>query len=258
MSLIRVVQVEGEVPIKVGQVYQLDLNKRQIDSSSTDPATSVAESVFIEEKNVADDDNNDAELSDRVLATITETRLVDALVVTEIAEQPVTQTGKFRKKAKKVNSLKNVLRTNLGFTYGPSLVDHAISFARLDSGRTDLTLTPDEFEKLLGGFQNCDDIIKNISLKPSKGYIIAKKLESSLAYDEFHPFKPAYFDNEKEELLSFDSFAICLDEFFAKLESQRLEQKAKQAENHAMKKLQSVKDSAENLIKKYFDLYINM
>lgn len=209
LSLIRIVQVDGEVPIKVNQIYQLDLNKHQSDVAGGD--------VNEESAEVSQDPSN------REIKSISESRLLEALVLSEKRDS-ISKSSK--KKSKKPNNLKSILRTNLGFAYGPSLIDHAITFAGLDPSLTSVDTLLDsksaDFVKLLDGFKDSDEIIKNVALTSSKGYILAKNTDGSLIYDEFHPFKPTYaIQDSATEIIEFPSFALCLDEFFSKVESQR-------------------------------------
>jgi hypothetical protein len=199
----RIVQVEGEIPIKVNQIYQ---KKHQVETT--------------DESKPADEEEQTQD-SSREIKQMSESRLLEALVIREQQEAKST-----KKKSKKPNTLKTILRSNLGFAYGPTLIDHAIACAGLDSSLQSIEHLLDsssaDFIKLLKGFKESDDIIKNVALTSSKGYILAKNTEGSLIYDEFHPFKPSYaIQDSNIEILEFDTFALCLDEFFAKVESQR-------------------------------------
>jgi hypothetical protein len=204
----RIVQVDGEIPIKVNQIYQLDLNKHQVDA--------VAENAPVDEESQAQSQDNSREIKQ-----ISESRLLEALVINDQRESKTS-----KKKSKKPNTLKTILRSNLGFAYGPTLIDHAIACAGLDPSLSSIEHLLDpataDFIKLLQGFQKSDDIIKNVALTSSKGYILAKSTDGTLIYDEFHPFKPSYAVQDSSiEILEFETFALCLDEFFAKVESQR-------------------------------------
>jgi hypothetical protein len=58
-------------------------------------------------------------------------------------------------------------------------------------------------------------------------------------YDEFHPF--LFAQHESQTYKEFESFDAAVDEFFSAIESQRLEIKKRAQEDHAQKKLDSVR-----------------
>ena len=227
MSLMRVVEVDEETPIAVGQIYQLE--NRQEHPPINPELLSLA--IF--------NDNNDQQVESPV----------------------VSATKNFNKKKtrKKVSSLRNVLRTALGPRYGPSLVDHAIAQSINSPDLQDFSCftnqSGDEFKSLLSGFQESDSILEMKSLNP-KGYIMAEKFQkddiSELTFDDFAPFKPAYYqEGDSKQLLEFDSFDRAVDEYFSKVETQKLQQKARQAEQQAIKKLEAVKENSANQIKSF-------
>uniref|UniRef100_A0A669BYM7 Ribosome quality control complex subunit NEMF n=1 Tax=Oreochromis niloticus TaxID=8128 RepID=A0A669BYM7_ORENI len=87
-----------------------------------------------------------------------------------------------------------------------------------------------------------------------KGYIIqktekkpsltpGKPSEELLTYDEFHPF--LFAQHAKSPYLEFDTFDKAVDEFFSKMESQKIDLKALQQEKQALKKLENVKKDHE-------------
>uniref|UniRef100_A0A7N8YCY0 Ribosome quality control complex subunit NEMF n=1 Tax=Mastacembelus armatus TaxID=205130 RepID=A0A7N8YCY0_9TELE len=67
--------------------------------------------------------------------------------------------------------------------------------------------------------------------------------EELLTYDEFHPF--LFAQHTKSPYLEFDSFDKAVDEFFSKIESQKIDMKALQQEKQALKKLENVKRDHE-------------
>lgn len=222
----RVVEVAEETPIAVGQIYEL---KRKQD---------------------------DPPLTTEFLRSIFESALVDedtAPVPDQLTDQSLKQ--KKKKSKKKVSSLRNVLRSALGLRYGPALVDHAIALSQIPPDWSDFHgINDDIFDSLLKGFRASDDILK-VAI-PQKGYIMATGCQSDYVFDEFHPFKPAYINQNNTNInqtavLEFDSFDRAVDEFYSKIESQKFEQKAKQAEAHAIKKLESVKENSATQIRNF-------
>uniref|UniRef100_A0A803Y3F7 Ribosome quality control complex subunit NEMF n=1 Tax=Meleagris gallopavo TaxID=9103 RepID=A0A803Y3F7_MELGA len=87
-----------------------------------------------------------------------------------------------------------------------------------------------------------------------QGYIIQKKekkpslepdkpAEDIYTYEEFHPF--LFSQHSKCPYLEFDSFNKAADEFYSKLEGQKIDLKALQQEKQALKKLENVRRDHE-------------
>ncbi|NWU89006.1 NEMF factor, partial [Upupa epops] len=88
-----------------------------------------------------------------------------------------------------------------------------------------------------------------------QGYIIQKKekkpsleadkpAEDIYTYEEFHPF--LFSQHSKCPFLEFDSFNKAADEFYSKLEGQKIDLKALQQEKQALKKLENVRRDHEH------------
>lgn len=163
----------------------------------------------------------------------------------EIALLPLINPGaKGFKKTKKTATLKNILRTSLGKEYGPSLIDHAIALSGLLPSMIEfssISADSKSFAALLHGFQSSDDILVKVR-DGGNGYILADLIAGEPQYLEYHPFIPSYFREDAEHILiTYPTFSIAVDEFYSKIETQKLALKFKQAEIHAAKKLQAVK-----------------
>jgi predicted ribosome quality control (RQC) complex YloA/Tae2 family protein len=175
---------------------------------------------------------------------------------------PEQLKGFNKKKAKKRKqaNLKGALRTIMGPKYGPSLVDQALHLSQLDPSIDNLEIFLDQgqdFERLLDAFVECDKIVEECSAQIQKGYIIAEPVDSgkedeekAVVYDDVLPFRPLFLRSEVQ-LLEYASFDKAVDEFFSKVESQRLEQKARQAEMQALKKLDAVRQNNANQIRNF-------
>ncbi|KAJ3086652.1 hypothetical protein HK102_012770, partial [Quaeritorhiza haematococci] len=138
-------------------------------------------------------------------------------------------------------------------------------------------------QALLTAFTEADEIVQSCMTKPQKGWIVLKNLslmhlssnntkapapkpvadssskptiteesaekkDEMVAYDEFHPFLFAQFSNgdHPRQTVEFVSFDKAVDEFFSKLEAQKLELKTRQAEHAAAKKLEVIRAGHEN------------
>ncbi|XP_064599750.1 ribosome quality control complex subunit NEMF-like [Liolophura sinensis] len=157
--------------------------------------------------------------------------------------------------AKDGDPLKKVLMPQLEF--GPALLDHCLR----EGGFVDLVKMgksfdiETDFEKLFTCLSQGETLLNNISQpsSSSKGYIIQKcekrpnvaEGESGelLTYDEFHPY--LYKQHAEKHYKEFESFDKAVDEYFSKLEGQRLDMKALQQEKSALKKLENVRKDHE-------------
>ncbi|KAF9346640.1 hypothetical protein BGX26_001841 [Mortierella sp. AD094] len=148
--------------------------------------------------------------------------------------------------------LKKVLNTKL--FYGPALTEHAILSADLVpntvvSTEFDTSEDSPQIQALFEALQDADRIIENGGDDEKKGYIIMlkhkKKNEDDteekelITYDEFHPY--LFAQHKSLTYKEFESFDASVDEFFSAIESQRLEVKKRAQEEHAQKKLDSVR-----------------
>jgi predicted ribosome quality control (RQC) complex YloA/Tae2 family protein len=175
---------------------------------------------------------------------------------------PEQLKGFNKKKAKKRKqaNLKGALRTIMGPKYGPSLVDQALHLSHLDPSIDDLERflnEKEDFERLFSAFVECDKIVEECSAQAQKGYIFAEQVDSGkeeeekqIVYEDVLPFRPLFL-RTGVTLLEFASFDKAVDEFFSKVESQRLEQKARQAEMQALKKLEAVRQNNANQIRNF-------
>jgi predicted ribosome quality control (RQC) complex YloA/Tae2 family protein len=189
-----------------------------------------------------------------------EYRIIEENQPVIIASNSNFQRRKKKNKRNKTITLKGALRTIFGPKYGTSVIDHSLGLSGLDLNDQDLDdfqdVDSEKFSKLFESLQICDELILNCVGSAQKGYIIAHPLEQkdtdettedNLSFDEFHPFKPSFLSTN-QELIEFDSFDMAVDEFFSKIETQKLAQKQKQAELQALKKLDTAKKNNINQI----------
>lgn len=175
-------------------------------------------------------------------------------------QEPAANAKKAKKAGK--DALRKALATSIT-ELPPLLVDHALHVASYDS-----TLKPEQVladEGLLDGLlkvlQDALRITKEITEPDQvKGYILAKPNPAApsteeegsekgrLLYDDFHPFRPAQFENSDLTFLEFDAFGKAVDEFFSSIEGQKLESKLQEREQHAKKKLEKARKEHEERI----------
>ncbi|XP_023208822.1 nuclear export mediator factor NEMF [Xiphophorus maculatus] len=157
-------------------------------------------------------------------------------------------------KAQHGEQVKKVLNPHL--PYGATLIEHSLMEAglpgslKVDSQADVAEVAP----KILEALQLCETYMDKTEKFSGKGYIIQKSekkpslapgkpSEELLTYDEFHPFLFAQHTNSPH--LEFETFDKAVDEFFSKMESQKIDMKALQQEKQALKKLENVKKDHE-------------
>ncbi|KAK3587746.1 hypothetical protein CHS0354_042701 [Potamilus streckersoni] len=158
--------------------------------------------------------------------------------------------------AKEDDSLKKVLIPQLD--YGPALIENCLIGARFANNvkiGKGFNLAND-ISRLMSALNEAEELFVKLQSQPSKGYIIQKaekkpiakqgEEEQLLIYDEFHPMM--FRQNEKQRYVEFDTFNKAVDEFFSKMESQKLDTKALQQEKAALKKLENIKKDHEKRV----------
>ncbi|XP_052041708.1 ribosome quality control complex subunit NEMF [Apodemus sylvaticus] len=156
--------------------------------------------------------------------------------------------------APKGELLKRVLNPLL--PYGPALIEHCL----IENGfsgnvKVDEKLESKDIEKILVCVQRAEDYLKKTSNFNGKGYIIQKRevkpsldankpAEDILTYEEFHPF--LFAQHLQCPYIEFESFDKAVDEFYSKIEGQKIDLKALQQEKQALKKLDNVRKDHEN------------
>ncbi|XP_051833881.1 ribosome quality control complex subunit NEMF [Antechinus flavipes] len=156
--------------------------------------------------------------------------------------------------APKGEQLKRILNPYL--PYGATLIEHCLRENGFSSHfRVDEKFETGDIEKILVCLQKAEDHMKTMSNFSGKGYIIQKKekkpslepdkqSEDILTYEEFHPF--LFSQHSKCPYIEFESFDKAVDEFYSKLEGQKIDLKALQQEKQALKKLDNVRKDHEH------------
>ncbi|XP_053450324.1 ribosome quality control complex subunit NEMF [Nycticebus coucang] len=156
--------------------------------------------------------------------------------------------------APKGELLKRVLNPLL--PYGPALIEHCLIENGFSSNvKVDEKLESKDIEKVLVCLQKAEDYMKTTSNFNGKGYIIQKReikpsleadkpAEDILTYEEFHPF--LFSQHSQCPYIEFETFDKAVDEFYSKIEGQKIDLKALQQEKQALKKLDNVRKDHEN------------
>jgi len=161
-------------------------------------------------------------------------------------------------KAKENDTLKKVLMPH--FDYGPNLLEHLLLEAEFA-----LNTKVKEFQ--MQNVSRLSDALNNASkfLAGEQKYgVIVQKVESRPVVDgdgkeeefftfiEFHPY--LYKQYKDKHIVEFDTFNTACDQFFSKVEAQKIELKTVHQEKAAVKKLENVKKDHENRIKSLQEL----
>ncbi|XP_042655226.1 nuclear export mediator factor NEMF isoform X3 [Tyto alba] len=157
--------------------------------------------------------------------------------------------------APKGEQLKRVLNPHL--PYGATLIEHCLieagfsGYVKIDQHME----SKENIEKVLGALEKAEEYMTLTDNFSGKGYIIQKRekkpslepdkpAEDIYTYEEFHPF--LFSQHSKCPYLEFDSFNKAADEFYSKLEGQKIDLKALQQEKQALKKLENVRRDHEH------------
>ncbi|KAL2055789.1 hypothetical protein ABVK25_004033 [Lepraria finkii] len=194
--------------------------------------------------------------------TLTTARIKAGLQKAIDKEDGDIATMQKRSKKKVGDALRKALATSLN-EFPPMLLEHALRVAAFDSATPveevlkDLSL----LERLTAALGEAQKVVDGIEKSQyCKGYIIAKPakgtseaiegqlkengeiVRENLMYEDFHPFRPQQFENIPEIIiLEFDGFNKTVDEFFSSIESQKLESRLTEREEHAKRKLETAR-----------------
>ncbi|KAK2643714.1 hypothetical protein Ddye_018909 [Dipteronia dyeriana] len=157
-------------------------------------------------------------------------------------------------------TLKTVLGEALG--YGPALSEHIILDADLvpNTKVKGDKLDEDTIQVLAAAVAKFEDWLQDVILgdKVPEGYILMQNKNlgkggppsepgsSIQIYDEFCPLLLNQF--KSREFVKFETFDAALDEFYSKIESQRVEQQQKTKEGAAFHKLNKIRADQENRV----------
>ncbi|XP_042310967.1 nuclear export mediator factor NEMF [Sceloporus undulatus] len=155
--------------------------------------------------------------------------------------------------APKGDQLKRVLNPHL--PYGATLIEHCLIETGFSSNTRIEQMDSKDIEGLLAALRKAEEYMEVTDNFNGKGYIIQKRekkpsleqekpAEEILTYEEFHPF--LFSQHIKLPYVEFESFNKAVDEFYSKLEGQKIDLKALQQEKQALKKLENVRKDHEH------------
>ncbi|XP_063296428.1 ribosome quality control complex subunit NEMF [Pelobates fuscus] len=153
----------------------------------------------------------------------------------------------------KGDHLKRVLNPHL--PYGATLIEHCLLEMGMSGNIKLEQLSGDsDLEKVHAALRKAEEYMAMTANFQGKGYIIQKREkkpclepnkepEDILTNEEFHPF--LFAQHRNSQFVEFDSFDKAVDEFYSKLEGQKIDLKALQQEKQALKKLDNVRRDHE-------------
>ena len=180
------------------------------------------------------------------------------------AEKPdeIAEVFQKRPKRKPVDALRRALTLSLN-EFPPLLLEHILQVTNFDTNITVEAILKDQsrLDGLVLALSKAKGIIDGItSHEVCNGYIIArfakdaptpifneargdtKTSRENLIYEDFQPFQPQKFAHNPEiSILEVNGFNKAVDEFFSCIESQKLESRLFDREEHAKKKLTSAR-----------------
>ncbi|XP_053330582.1 ribosome quality control complex subunit NEMF isoform X2 [Spea bombifrons] len=151
--------------------------------------------------------------------------------------------------AQKGDQVKRVLNPHL--PYGATLIEHCLLEVGLSSNVKAEQITADsDIEKVHDALKKAEEYMDQTLSFKGKGYIIQKREkkpslelnkepEDILTNEEFHPF--LFAQHRNSQYMELDSFDKAVDEFYSKLEGQKIDLKALHQEKQALKKLENVR-----------------
>lgn len=160
--------------------------------------------------------------------------------------------------------LRKALTTSLS-EFPPMLIDHALRLKEFDADTPLMDILNNDayLDRLFRVLEGAQETINHITSIPvTRGFIVAKKKASTaiergierpvhpgLVYEDFHPFRPAQFEGVPEtHILEIEGYNKTVDEFFSSIESQKLESRLTEREEHAQKKLDAARQDHERRI----------
>ncbi|KAG8449169.1 hypothetical protein GDO86_016009 [Hymenochirus boettgeri] len=160
----------------------------------------------------------------------------------------------------KGDQVKRVLNPHL--PYGATLIEHCL----LDTGlpnniKVEQISGAEDLEKVYMALKKAEEYMDLTLHFKGKGFIIQKRekkptlepdtpTEDILTNEEFHPF--LFAQHLRSSYVELDSFNKAVDEFFSKVEGQKIDLKALQQEKQALKKLENVRKDHEQRLESLF------
>jgi predicted ribosome quality control (RQC) complex YloA/Tae2 family protein len=279
-ALLRSHQFDDDVAVKMHEIYPIafttSLDTMSLNSSSDQPQSilEMSEPQFIAWAQQRDRLHDEAQSQD----------LQQSLEQKDANGNGKKSGGGNKKnKAKKMTMRQLLLCKESGIaSFGPEIIDHCLLAVQLSPSTKVADIFGDSVEQqstiasLLRELQQGSNLLSLLNTPGQPGYILIrqKKLTNDqtnknklknkvLAEDqseqqqaqaqqltEFYDFIPRRFlQHESDQFVEYPSFDQTVDEYYCKIEEQKLQQQASAAEESAKKKVNKVKAEMENQLK---------
>jgi len=235
LALLRSHQFEADVALKVGELYPLKFSTNIAD---TGPAA--VDDVGIQSGNVG-----------QFLAWAAQRNEMQ-----DLWQQSQQAAGAKGSKVKKMNLRQLLLSKDSTVShFGPEILDHIILSCPglLPSTKVSSFLSSCEADAvgvaaLLQGLRGAEALLKDLDKPHQPGYIISKSSEPGAELVEFTSALLKQHEGQTSKV--FAAYGDAVDEYFFKLEDAKNRKLQNAAEEAALKKLQKVKNEAENHARK--------
>ncbi|OAD78993.1 hypothetical protein PHYBLDRAFT_86209, partial [Phycomyces blakesleeanus NRRL 1555(-)] len=168
---------------------------------------------------------------------------IKSVVLQDFKPVEIDQLQTVLHKAGPKDTLKKIL--NIGFEYGPAMIEHIILEANLNPNMKVATeFDSSEGSPMMRSLHSA--FLKGAEIVESTNNAVPKVNLIKCFYDEFHPY--LYKQHESKKFKEFPTFDGAVDEFFSAIEAQKLELKARSQEEAALKKLESVRKEQESRV----------
>jgi predicted ribosome quality control (RQC) complex YloA/Tae2 family protein len=278
-ALLRSHQFDDDVAVKMHEIYPIafttSLDTMTLNSSEQPQSIlEMTETQFIDWAQQRDRLHDEAQSQD----------LQQSLEQKESGNGKKSGGGNKKNKAKKMTMRQLLLCKESGIaSFGPEVIDHCLLTVQLLPSSKVADIFGDSIEQqstiasLLRELQQGSNLLSLLNTPGQPGYILIrqKKLpndqtkqkkmknkdhsatdqqqqqgEEQEQLTEFYDFIPRRFlQHERDEYVEYPSFDTTVDEYFCKIEEQKLQQQALAAEESAKKKVNKVKTEMENQLK---------
>ncbi|CAJ0585731.1 unnamed protein product, partial [Mesorhabditis spiculigera] len=155
-------------------------------------------------------------------------------------------------KAKKGDNLRRLLTPHVLF--GGSLIDHVLAGAGIAANaKVDVNVKrdPETISKIYAALESGKTILEQIQNSTPTGFLTYTEETradgtSVKAYQEYQPYP--FAQTTQAPHLDFPTFSLAIDEFYAMIETQKVDQRALAKEKEAIKKLNNVRKDQETRI----------
>ena len=256
-ALLRSHQFSADIHLRVDDIYRTDVESNIFSmlAKAQNPMPKEMEEVF------PSYDAFRSWMTTKFQEICTESSHTEKDPASEELVEKYTVVSGGKKRKKKPITLKMILlsKDSIFSIGGPDIIEHCLLSAGLSASNNVEQLLVDESESqsplksLFSRLPEMFSLLSQLELPGQPGFIIASTVaannpgetEVDLEYSDFIPLLLKQYINDgndgKRQLLRFPSFEQAVDEYFARLEAQKLKRQAREAQADAEKRVSKVK-----------------